>query len=189
MFSFLTTADDHWIGPSITHLTLYDELLYQNGNLVANEMIQDASMINTSNLLVDLRGVTENRAIGGYNGRHEVSDATSTVGWQAYQAGGVYSNYKSFNPKAASIPGATKNSWHHVESYWQMNTVAGGIGQQDGVMQYWVDGVMQIDVYYRTGANPTMQFRTFLMGPYIGDGSPSTSTCGSTTCSVATAHP
>jgi hypothetical protein len=193
MFSFLTTADDHYIGPSITHLTLYDELLYLNGNLMASLMIQDALMINATNLNVDLLGVTEQRSIGGYNGQHEFTDATSTVGWDLYLASaGQYTNYKQIRPKAVAISNATKNSWHHIESYWQMNTVVGGIGQQDGVLQYWVDGVQQVnrhDVYFRTGANSTMKFRTFLMGPWIGDGSPVDQYMWIDDLLVATAHP
>jgi hypothetical protein len=193
LFHFLTTADDHYIGPSITHLTLYDELLYLGGNLTANEMIQDALMIDEAHLNQDLRGVTEQRSIGGYNGQHESSDATSTVSWDLYQASpGQHTNYKMFKPRAVTIAGAAKNSWHHVESYWRLNTVSGGIGQQDGVMQYWVDGTLLIDrhdVYYRTGANPTMQFRTFLMAPYIGDGSPADQSIWLDDLTVGTARP
>jgi len=193
MFSFLTTADDHYIGPSITHLTLYDELLYRNGNLMANLSVQDALMIDPSKLNVDLRGITENRSIGGYNGQHEVDDATSTVTWDTYlYSAGQYTNYRNIHPKAVTIPDSSKNSWHHIESYWQMNTIVGGVGQQDGVIQYWVDGTLLVDrhnVYFRTGANPTMQFRTFFMGPYIGDGSPVDQYMWIDDLTVATAHP
>ncbi len=70
---------------------------------------------------------------------------------------------------------ATKSSWHHVESYWQLNTISGGKGQPNGVVQYWFDGALIIDrhdIYFRTAVNASMQFRTFVMAPYIGDGSP-----------------
>jgi hypothetical protein len=193
MFQVLTTADDHYIGPSITHLTLYDELLYLNGNLTSQLAIQDALMINNAYLNQDARGITENRSVGGYNGKYEFDDATSTVLWDLYlYSGSQYTNYKMFRPKAVTIPGAAKNSWHHIESYWQMNSIAGGIGQQDGVLQYWVDGTLQVDrhdVYYRTGANPTMQFRTFLMAPYIGVGSPADQYMWIDDLTIATAHP
>jgi len=55
----------------------------------------------------------------------------------------------------------------------EADTIVGGIAQQDGVFQYWVDGVLVMDrhnAYFRTGANPTMQFRTFLMGPWLSLG-------------------
>ena len=50
-----------------------------------------------------------------------------------------------------------------------------GIGQADGVMQYWFNGTLifdRHDILYRTGAHPTLQFNQFLIAPYIGDGSP-----------------
>jgi hypothetical protein len=73
-------------------------------------------------------------------------------------------------------PGAGyKNNWNFVEGYYQLNTIANGIGQPDGVMQYWFNGVLIIDrhdVVYRTAFRPTLQFSQFLIAPYIGDGSP-----------------
>ena len=68
-----------------------------------------------------------------------------------------------------------KNSWNFGEAYFKLNTVVGGIGQADGVMQYWFNGTLVIDrhdILFRTGAHPTLQFSQFLIGPYIGDGSP-----------------
>lgn len=173
LFHFLTTADDHWIGPSRTHLTLYDELLYRPGlgGSVVTLALQDALMIDSKNLMVDLTNVTEQRAIGGYNGRPETG-----LTWDAFDAGGGnYTNYKIIQPATTVMTDATKNSWHRIESYWQLNSVSGGKGRPDGVVQYWFDGVPVVDrrdIYFRTNANPTMQFRTFLMAPYIGDGSP-----------------
>jgi hypothetical protein len=203
LLHFLTTADDHYSGLSATHLTAYDELLYLNGNLVANLMLQDALMIDETKLNQDLRATTEHRSIGGYNGRYESSNAQSTVGWDTYAFAygmtndlgqtGQHTNYKQFRPTATTIANADKNSWHHIESYWQMNTVVGGIGQQDGVVQYWVDGRLLIDrhdVYLRTGVYPTMQFRTFVMAPYIqSPGSPADQSMWIDDLVIATAHP
>jgi hypothetical protein len=56
-----------------------------------------------------------------------------------------------------------------------MNSVAGGIGVADGVMQYWFNGALVIDrhdILLRTGARPTIKFHQFLIAEYIGDGSP-----------------
>jgi len=172
MFQFLTTADDHWIGPSSTHLTVLDELVYvsgQGGSRVS-QALTDALNINTSFLGVDLTATNENRAVSGYNGHPE-----SGFTWDEYQSGGEYNNGKHLYSAALVMTDATKTSWHHVESYWQLNSISGGKGQPDGVMQTWFDGVLvqdRHDVYLRTNANPTMQFRTFMLGPYIGIGSP-----------------
>jgi hypothetical protein len=99
---------------------------------------------------------------------------------------------KSFQPNTAAFTDATKNSWHHIETYQQMNTVVAGVALQDGVYQYWLDGTLIMDrhdVYFRTGANPTMQFRTFLMGPWINAGSPLDQYVWIDDLLIATAHP
>lgn len=189
----LTTADDRWTGPSITHLTVYDELLYLDGDLTAQLAIQDALMIDESNLEVDLRGITEQRSIGGYNGQHEFSDSISTVSWDLFQySGGQYTNYKLIRPRGVTISDAEKDEWHHIESYRQLNSVVNGIGQQDGVLRYWVDGELRVDrsdVFYRTGANPDMKFSTFVLAPYIGDGSPVDQTMWIDDLVIATTRP
>lgn len=173
MFHVLTTADDRYIGPSRTHLTLYDELIYDpsRGGSVPYLSLQDALMINTGNLNKDLTNVTEQRAIGGYNGRPETN-----VTWDAFDyGGGVYTNYKIIKPSGVVMTDATKSQWHKVESYWQLNSISGGKGQPDGVVQYWFDGQLIVDrhdIYFRTAVNSSMQFRTFVMAPYIQDGSP-----------------
>ena len=172
-FYFLTTADDHYIGPSVSHLTTYDQYSHVGSNTFANVEIADVLMIDANKLNVDLFGVTEQRSIAGPNGRHEFDDATSTVGWDMYLNGSQWMAAKFFQPTTPIFTDATKTAWHHIESYQQLNSIAGGIAQQDGVYQYWVDGELIMDrhdVYFRTGANPTMQFRTFLMGPWIGAG-------------------
>jgi len=191
-FYFLTTADDHYIGPSVSHLTTYDQYTYSGGNFSASLEIADVLMIDTTKINVDLFGITENRSIAGANGKHEVADATSTVGWDLYRNGSQWMDAKYLQPNAALFTDATKNSWHHIESYEQMNTIVGGIAQQDGVYQYWVDGVLIMDrhnVYFRTGANPTMQFRTFLMGPWVGAGASVDQYVWIDDVVVATAHP
>jgi hypothetical protein len=173
LFHFITDADDHYTGLASNHLTTYDELLYKpgQGGMVYQMAAQDAANMNVPNFGVDLTGVTENRAVCGGNGQPEAGFL-----WEAFSdGGGGYQNDKRLNTPSLVITDATKNSWHHVESYWQMNTISNGIGQPDGVMQLWIDGVPQLDrhdVYFRTGAAATKKFRTLVMAPYIGDGSP-----------------
>jgi len=78
----------------------------------------------------------------------------------------------TFQPSAGT---GYKANWNFVEAYYQLNTIVNGIGQADGVMQYWFNGTLVIDrhdILYRTGQNPNIQFSQFLIAPYIGDGSP-----------------
>ena len=68
-----------------------------------------------------------------------------------------------------------KGDWHVVEAYIRLNTVAGGKGVNDGVVQCWIDRQLVIDhhdVLLRTAVSATMQFNQLIIAPYIGDGSP-----------------
>ena len=73
-----------------------------------------------------------------------------------------------------------------------MNTVTNGVPTADGIMQMWVNGV---NVYnatnriYRNGQNPTLKWRTFVIAPWIGDGSPQTQTMWIDDLTVATGSP
>ena len=131
----------------------------------------DAANIDANNIGVDLTGVTENRAAGGCNGNGDV------YATDCYSAGGgEWGNNKVWS---ADGPFITRNEWHFVEAYFQLNTIENGIGIPNGVARYWLDGVLALDiqgVLFRTGAHPTMRFRQFVFAPYIGDGSPVTQT-------------
>jgi len=84
------------------------------------------------------------------------------------------------------------NTWHRIETYFKMNTVSGGNPVPDGIMQMWVDGV---NVYnatnriYRNGQNPNLKWRTFVIAPWIGDGSPQTQTMWIDNLTVGTSMP
>ncbi|HST08338.1 MAG TPA: hypothetical protein VLJ83_09200, partial [Gemmatimonadaceae bacterium] len=116
---------------------------------------------------------TENRSTGGCNGMAE-----SNMYSECFSSGSSWYNLKSavgpvvFQPS----PGAGyKNDWNFVEAYVQLNTVVNGIGQKDGVMQYWFNGSLVIDrhdVLFRTGQHPNLQLDQLIIAPYIGDGSP-----------------
>ena len=95
----------------------------------------------------------------------------------------------AFSPTAG--PGY-KNDWHHVEAYFQLNSIQSGKGQSDGIAQYWFDGQLVIDkqnVLFRTGVHTTMKFNQFLIAPYIGVGSPVTQTMWVDNLTIGTAHP
>jgi len=168
-FHLLTNADDDWVGLSFSHLTVYVE---QNGGrpLVG---IQDARNIDQAKIGANLTGVTEKRGAAGCNG--------SSDGYpdNCYVVGGVYANEKKWpaaSPYFGDTPGPLyKSDWHFVEAYVKLNTIVGGKGVNDGIVQYWFDGrpvIDRHDVLLRTGANPTMQFNQLVIAPYIGDGSP-----------------
>src|SRR2546425_4278617 len=94
-----------------------------------------------------------------------------------------------FQPTAG--PGY-KGNWNHVEAYFQINSIAGGIGQADGVMQYWFNGTLVFDrhdILFRTGARPSINFHQFLIAPYIGDGSPADQYMWVDNLTVATGAP
>jgi len=168
-FYFLTNLNDDWSGLSFTRLTAYVE---QNGGIPLLA-IQDGENVDQASVGRDLTAVTENRGVAGCNG--------STDGYpdNCYVTDGVHVNEKKWYASShlfGDTPGSfDKNNWHFVEAYFKLNTISGGKGVSDGVVQYWFDGQPTIDhrnVLLRTGANPTMQFNQIVLAPYIGDGSP-----------------
>ena len=86
----------------------------------------------------------------------------------------------------------TPSSQRFVEAFVKMNSIVGGKGVNDGVVQYWFDGQLVIDhhdVLLRTAANAAMQFNQLVIAPYIGDGSPVTQTLWIDNLTVATGRP
>ena len=173
-FYAMSNLDGDFGGPANAYMTVYLEQNYQNGGKPAM-YIQDNMSINTASgaLPNNLVGVTENRSTSGCNGLSEsnwsVVNCYNAPPW--YNAKGMIGPVV-FQPNPG--PGY-KNNWNFVEAYYQLNTIANGVGQSDGVMQYWFNGTLIIDrhdVVYRTATRPTLQFSQFLIAPYIGDGSP-----------------
>ena len=173
-FYILSTLDGQYDGPSENFLDIYIEQSYQNGGK-PRLAFQDNKSVNSSRgaLPNNLIGVTEDRSTSGCNGVSETNIFT-----ECYNAGTYWYNSKQligpvvFQPNPG--PGY-KNDWNKVEAYFQLNTISNGIGQKDGVAQYWFNGALIIDrhdIVYRTGARPTLQLNQFLIAPYIGDGSP-----------------
>jgi uncharacterized protein YjdB len=173
-FQVMSTLDGDWDGPSNAYMVLYVEQNYQNGGKPRLAM-QDNKSVNTSygTPPQNLIGVTENRSTGGCNGMSE-----SNMFSECFDAGGYWYNDKQLTGPVVFQPNAGpgyKNDWNFVEAYFQLNTVVNGIGQPDGVMQYWFNGTLILDrhdIMFRTGAHPTLQFSQFIIAPHIGDGSP-----------------
>ena len=189
----LTNAEPAYSQLAFTTLTFYIEQAVGSGGSVPRLAIQDGKMVDTTRINVNLISVTENRAVAGCNGVGNTGGvAVSGLpgGSDCYSAGGgTYWNSYMWNaPTARIVP----NTWHRVEVYAQLNNVVGGIGQTDGVLKYWLDGALVIDqsrVIFRTGANPNLAFNQFVIGPYIGDGSPVEQRFWIDDLTVATARP
>jgi hypothetical protein len=171
-FMVMSTEDGAYQNPSDTYLALYLEQVYQNGGVPTMSM-QDNMVINLNYGAVpnSLIGITESRSTSGCNGVVETNVITGCYynpPW--YNAKTVKAAQVAFQP----VPGpGYKNTWNHVEAYYQLNSIVGGIGQANGVMQYWFNGALMIDrhdILYRTGARPNLQFNQFLIAPYIGNG-------------------
>ena len=193
-FLIMTNENSDYSGLAFTYLTAYIE--QNEGEPLLS--IQDGQNIDLSQIGVNLVGVTESRSVAGCNGD---SDGYGTGqgpynDGECYNAGGgTYWNGKSW--KAGSIyfqdnPGQYyKNDWHHIEAYFKLNSISGGIGIADGIVRYWYDGQPLIDhsdVVLRTGQHPSMRFNQFIIAPWIGDGSPVDQTMWVDDLTVATSR-
>ncbi len=163
----LTNLDDRFTGPATTYLTAYIETNVRDGAVLPVVGVGDRRNVDTSNIGVDLTGVTEARAVAGCNGE---TDGYPTGCYEV--GGGVWGNEKKWILEGVPI---TRDGWHLVEVVFRMNTIRDGVGVADGVVRYWLDGELVLDlddVLLRTGENSGMAFNQFLIAPYIGDGSP-----------------
>ncbi len=190
-FQILSDLDADYTALANSWMEAYIEQNYRNGG-IPRLSIQDSRAINTSYGAppINLIGITEDRSIGGCNGLSEtyvVASCFSFPPW--YNDKEISAPQVWFQP--APGPGY-KGNWNHVEAYFQINSIVGGIGQADGVAQYWFNGTLVIDrhdVMFRTGARPTIKFHQFVMAPYIGDGSPVDQTMWIDNLLVMTAKP
>ncbi len=187
---FLTNEDGQYTGPAFTALTLYVEHVHETGGNVPVVSTSDRANIDQSAINQDLTGVTEDRGVSGCNGN---SDGYPTFCWNA---GANYWNEKTFSagqPYFTDAPGpGYKNDWHQVEVYVELNSIQGGIGQNDGVIRYWFDGdlVMEYDdVLLRTGIHPDMAFNQLIIGPFMEAGSPVAQTFWIDDLKVGTGRP
>jgi uncharacterized protein YjdB len=190
-FLIMSDLDGDWDGPSTAWLVAYVEQNYQNGG-IPRLQLQDSKAINLSygTPPINLLGITENRSTCGCNGVVEPNVVTSCFSFPPwYNDKELIASGVSFQPTAG--PGY-KGNWNHVEAYFAINSIAGGIGQADGMAQYWFNGTLVIDrhdILFRTGARPSINFHQFLIAPYIGDGSPVDQYMWVDDLTVATAKP
>lgn len=174
-FQLLTNVDDDWIGPSNTNLSVRLDI-----NVFTPRFnISDGLRLFTTNPYPDVTGVYPNNS--GTPSRLGTSSAHAVMGGNGKQVssaayydnfGGAWENTSDW---IAPSPSFLNNTWHHIEAYVVMNTIVGGVPQANGVLKYWVDGVLVIsytNVYLRTAQFSAQKFNKILLVPYIGDGSP-----------------
>lgn len=169
-FYLLTNLEGDWSGLIPTHMTAYIE--ENGGNSVV--AVQDSLNINLANVNKDLTSSTENRAVAGCNG-----DSDGYGNGDCYASGSGYANGKQWKSSSVLFANAVgayyKNDWHLVETYIKLNSITNGKGAKDGILQQWYDGKQVFNynnIVFRTAQNPNMKFNQFLIGPYIGVGSP-----------------
>lgn len=158
----LTDADGEYVEPAWCSL----EFLIEPNLFTPRLAATDGRRIDTGQLGINLLGTGAPHAIGGGNGSQ---NATSHY----YPNGvGTYANGTFWDSPAASF---INNSWHHVEVYVAMNSIVDGVPKADGVLRFWVDGVLVIDqanVYLRSAQYAAQKFNQLALLPWIGDGSP-----------------
>ena len=162
----LTNESSPWNQPAFTNLTCYIESNYREGGIRPFMNAQDGANIDQNNISVDLTGVTETRGACGCNGNKGWANANT----DCYVRGTDYVNEKKIGAAAAQFGDA---EWHFVEAYIALNSITTGIGNADGIFQYWVDGAIVInetDVLLRTGDHPTMKFNQLFFGPFMQSG-------------------
>src|SRR5437879_1995577 len=173
-FLVMSDLDGDRDGPSNGWLVAYVEHNYQNGG-IPRLSVQDSKAINTTygTPPINLIGITENRSVGGCNGVVEPNVVVSCFSFPPW-----YNDKEITAPQVwfQPTPGpGYKGNWNHVEAYFQINSIVNGIGQADGVAQYWFNGTLVIDrhdILFRKGERPRHNYHQFLIAPYIGDGSP-----------------
>lgn len=175
IINILSNLDGDWDGPSWSYLDTYIEFMSGIGapyNINPQIALQDGKRINVAacpgNPPCDATN-TENRAIGGCNGC-AAGSACGNIS-DCYRCASGWCNGRIWKP--SNILG--KDQWVKVETYFKMNTVSQNVGQANGVLKMWING-MQIMNYsnliYRTNQDATKKFRQFIFGPWIEVGAP-----------------
>lgn len=181
MIYLLSDADPLYYPPlANNYLNTYLEFVSDVGSpyeIRPHIAVQDSKNNNYSNgsLPNNLTATTEERSVNHCNTPSSLVGADGEECWS--DDGGA--TYYSSNKYIASTVDVSKDTWHKVGVYLKMNTISGGIGQFDGIMQEWIDDVLVIDndgMLFRTGENPNLKWNQFIFAPYIGvaGGSPIT---------------
>ncbi len=184
-WNILTTEDWEYQGPSDTYLSMYIEqnagrpilAMQDSKNVDPNCILLNNNSIVGCNGDFDTYAFSENRSVCSCNGligdldrRDCFPSSGNTHGYYSSRAWAADSIY------FRNTPGPYyKNDWHHIETYFEMNSIDEGIGMVNGKIRYWYDGQLLItsdSILFRTGIHPDMKFNQLFYGPYIGVGSP-----------------
>lgn len=172
-WQFLTNLDGDFQGPANSHLSMLIEHNYQSG-LVGRVGAQDHDNIDQSEIGNDITGTTELRGAHGCNGFLE----TTHTGSDCFdQGGGDFTNARRWDDSGVTISDANKDNWNKIGVFIKLNSISGGIGQEDGEIKYWLNGSSVMNhqgVVIRTGEHANMKFDQLLLLPFIGAGAPVT---------------
>ena len=174
MHFFITNLDNDYVGPANSHLTTYQEVVEGRALLALQDSqnVDNGCILRNDDSFVGCNGdfnsyvFSENRSVAACNGI--VGDLD---GRDCFDNGYWYSS-RLWRSQSAAFNDA---NWHHVEIYYEMNSIMGGVGVADGKIRWVQDGQTLISsdaILMRTGANPNAAFNQFAMLPYIGAGSP-----------------
>jgi len=161
MAYLLTTGNnDAYSGLAWTKTLGYIEVNGSTSNVhVPTLKLQDSENINTGFINQNTCS-TESRAVNGCNGN---CDGHSS---DCYQSGGYWYNGRAFTASTSQV---VDTNWHKVEAYFKMNTISGGVGQANGQLKMWWDGVLVVnheDLIIRTAQNSTMQWNQIIIAPW-----------------------
>jgi hypothetical protein len=174
----ISDADAMFVGPFSSHLDVV--LNIDDGGaalaIVTDSLNVDPACVKTTGGGIvgcggnfDTYSFGEARAVSACNGV-----APDAARWACEPETGSppYSNAVFFASTATPL---ADDTWHFIESFVAMNSIAGGIGQHDGTLRYWVDGTLVLasdQMLLRTGALPQLGWNQLFFGPYINTGAP-----------------
>jgi hypothetical protein len=197
LFYLLTNVDGPYNGLAYTHLTVYIE---QNAGH-PQIRIQDGANIDEARVGTNLVQVTEKRALAGCNGNSDTVNhyvAGPYGDGDCWLEGSVHWNGRNYRQEGEPVyfspnPGPFyAGDWHHIEAFIKMNAVSNGIGLPNGEVRMSFDGKLIFqynDVVLRTGARPNAKFNQFIIGSWVGGGSPVDQTYWIDNLKVMTAPP
>lgn len=172
IFHLLTNQDSAFVGPNLTRLDILAEVSFVPGQgIVARFAASDSVNIDQGEVGNDITAITEQRGAHGCNGFLETTHTGTPdcFGMPAF-------NGRRWDDTTISIIDSEKVNWHKIGWFVQLNTIVGGIGQQDGILRIWVDDVLKMDftnVVLRTGEHSAMLFNQLLLAPFMNS-SPAT---------------
>jgi len=175
--NLITTGDGAYVGPFSSHLTVVLDSDNAQAAVQATDSVNvDTSCVQTApsdgtlGTIIGCGGATpatyaygSSRAVNGCNG--VASDIDSV--WCDDEGSNSYLN-SAFRSSTTSP--FSDGTWHFVEAFFAMNSVAGTQADADGVVRFWIDGALAVAddrATFRNGAEPTLEWNQLAVLPYI----------------------